>query len=279
MTKDIIPIPENRKLAFDALKIAVKRPMVHGFLEADVTEPRRMLKGTIGADGRPLSFTSYVIATYARALHAHPALQAYRIFPNKLKVFHEVDASTLIEHDKAGGIPFPHVVRNAHAKTVREINDEVRSVKAGTHPLGRLEKAVGLATRIPRFLNIMFLNSLKFNPEWIKLIDGTTSISSFGMFSRGTTWGIGLLYTHTAGLWVGGIIEKPMAFEGRVALRDCLHATLSLDHNIVDGGPAGRFADTFIKSLESGEALEGEIAHPLLGTVERGTSLEPEAVG
>jgi pyruvate/2-oxoglutarate dehydrogenase complex dihydrolipoamide acyltransferase (E2) component len=258
MNRDIIPIPQNRKLAYDALHMAVKRPMVHGFLEADVTVPRRILKETAGTDGRPLSFTSYVISCYARALHAHSSIQAYRIFPNKLLAFHEVDVSTLIEHAGAGGIPSPYVIRNAHTKSVREISEELRSVKAGTHPLGRLEKIINFATHVPRLFRALFFNIMRFSPELIKLIDGTTEVSSFGMFGKGTRWGIGLLYIHTVGLWVGGIVEKPMAYKGSVALRECLHVTLSLDHNIVDGGPAGRFVDTFIKSLESGVALDGE---------------------
>jgi pyruvate/2-oxoglutarate dehydrogenase complex dihydrolipoamide acyltransferase (E2) component len=37
---------------------------------------------------------------------------------------------------------------------------------------------------------------------------------------------------------VGGIAEKPMAHEGFIALRECLHITLSFDHDIVDGAPA-----------------------------------------
>jgi pyruvate/2-oxoglutarate dehydrogenase complex dihydrolipoamide acyltransferase (E2) component len=258
MNKDIYPIPQNRKLAVDALQMAVKRPMVHGFLEADVTAPRRILKGTSGTDGRPLSFTAYVIACYARAIHAHPAIQAYRILGNRSIVFHDVDVSTYVEHAGAGGIPSPYVIRSAEMKSVREISEELRSVKAGTHPLGRLEKIIALATHVPRLFRVIFFNIMKYFPELIKLIDGTTSVSSFGMFGKGLRWGVGLLYIHTAGLWVGGIAEKPIAYKGSIALRECLHLTLSIDHSLADGGPAGRFVGTFIEMLESGETLAGE---------------------
>ena len=55
------------------------------------------LKGTSGTDGRPLSFTAFLIASFARAIHAHPAVQAYRDFRNRLITFHDVDISTVVE--------------------------------------------------------------------------------------------------------------------------------------------------------------------------------------
>ena len=71
--------------------------------------------------------------------------------------------------------------------------------------------------------------------------------------------GIGLLYGHTIGLWVGGISENPLVVNGgNIAFRECLHLTLSLDHDIVDGEPAAQFSRTFIDLLESGSLLDGE---------------------
>lgn len=106
----------------------------------------------------------------------------------------------------------------------------------------------------------MFFRSLKLNPDWVKRIEGTAEVSSFGMFGKRAGWGTGFLNVHTLGLWVGGIAEKPMAYEGSIALRECLHLTLSFDHDIVDGAPAARFAHTFTEMLETGAALDGKAA-------------------
>jgi pyruvate/2-oxoglutarate dehydrogenase complex dihydrolipoamide acyltransferase (E2) component len=258
MNKDFIPYPRSRRVAIDALEMASRRHIVHGFLKADVTKPRRILRETTGSDGRPLSFTAYIIACYARALRSHPAVQVYRYFPNRMIVFRDVDISTFIEHKDAQGIPAPHVIRKADTLSVREISEEIRAVKAGTHPLGWIENVLPLASRVPRIFRVLLFNLLKFNPNWMKRVDGTAQLSSFGMFGRGIRWGVGKLYIHTVGIWVGGIVEKPMAYQGQIALRDCLHLTVSIDHDIVDGGPAGRFAGTFIELLESGSILEEE---------------------
>jgi len=258
MTFDVIPFPRNRRLAAAALQVASRRHIVHGFLEVDVTVPRRILKGTSGTDAHPLSFTGFVIACYARAIHAHPVVQAYRDLRNRLIVFHDVDVSVIIEHRK-DGIPIPHVIRNADTKSVRDISEEIRAAYVDPHPLGRMEGFAGLLSRLPHFFQVMFFRCLTLNPNWIKQIDGTVQISSFGMFSKRAKWGIGLLYGHTMGLWVGGISENPLVVNGgSVDLRECVHLTVSFDHDIIDGEPAALFSRTFIELLESGSLLDGE---------------------
>jgi pyruvate/2-oxoglutarate dehydrogenase complex dihydrolipoamide acyltransferase (E2) component len=260
MTKDILPIPPIRNLAMDALQMAANRLIYHDDLEADVTLPRRMLKKTSDSGGHPYSFTAYVVACYARAIHLHPAVQAFRSLTGKFVIFHDVDVSTIIEHPYGRGIPIPTVIRQAQVKSVREITAQIRSVKADPHPLGRREGLLPWANRVPRPLRVLFFRLLKLNPEWIKRIDGTTMVSSFGMYGRGLRWGGGNPYIHTVGLWVGGVARKPMEYKRRNALRDCLHLTISLDHTLVDGAPASRFAATLVGMLESGAVLEEEAA-------------------
>ena len=259
MTFDVRPFPRSRELIIDGLHMATGRHIVHGFLEVDVTEPRRILKGTAGTDGRPLSFTAFVIASFARAIHTHPNVQAYRDLRNRLIVLHDVDISTVIE-PRAGAHPVPHLIRRAHTRSVREISEEIRAIQADPGPWEFSANSVARATRLPRFVRILIFRGLKLKPEWVQRTLGSAEVSAFGMFGRGTGWGLGFLAVHTLGLWVGGIAEKPMAHEGGIALRECLHLTVSFDHDIVDGAPAARFTRTLIDLLESGAALAEEAA-------------------
>ena len=80
--------------------------------------------------------------------------------------------------------------------------------------------------------------------------------TSVGMFGSGGGWGIGFLPTHTLGLTVGGIVEKPGIYDGQVAAREYLHLTLAFDHDIVDGAPAARFAQKLVTLLETAAVLE-----------------------
>jgi pyruvate/2-oxoglutarate dehydrogenase complex dihydrolipoamide acyltransferase (E2) component len=255
MRYEIVPFPRSRGLAIAALQQAAKRHIVHIILEADITESRRLLKGTSGADGRPFSFTAFVIASYARAILKHPLIQAYRIFYNRLIIFHDVDVSTYIEH-RSGGMVIPTVIRNAHTRSVREISDEMRvAARADQHKWGPLERGYNIISRLPRFIQVLVFRGLTLNPHWVKKFFGTTQISSFGMLGEHMGWAIGILYAHTFGVWVGRIVEKSKVHEGRIAVRECLQLSVSLDHDILDAEPAAQFIDTFIGLLESGEAL------------------------
>jgi pyruvate/2-oxoglutarate dehydrogenase complex dihydrolipoamide acyltransferase (E2) component len=259
MTHKIIAFPRSRGLAVASLQVAVKRHIVPLIFEADVTVPRRILKETCGADGRPLSFTAYVIACQARAMRVNPLLQGYRIPFNRMVTFQEVDVATYVEH-RSGGMVTLHVVRDADTRPVRAISDEIRAARESDNLWGRLEKAYGLVSHLPRFLQVLIFHLLTLNPHWIRQFYGTTQTSSFGMFGKHVKWGIGLLYGHTMGTWVGGVAQKALVVDGSIAIRDCLHVAVSIDHDIIDAEPIVQFISAFVDLLQSGALLEGEAA-------------------
>jgi pyruvate/2-oxoglutarate dehydrogenase complex dihydrolipoamide acyltransferase (E2) component len=259
MAFDIRPFPTDRNLIVDTGYLASKRHIIHGFMELDVTDARRILKATSGSDGRPLSFTAFIIASFAQAIHTHPEVQAYRDIRRRLIVFHDVDVSTLVE-PAPGKVAVTHTIRNAHMRSVRDISEEIRSVQSDPHPWGKLEKTVKIGSHMPRFARLLYMRIVMLNPMWIKQVGGTTIVTSYGMFGKRTGWGIGFLSLYTLGMGVAGIAEKPMAYEGTIALRECLHITLSFNHDVVDGAPAARFARTFAELIESGSTLEDEVS-------------------
>jgi pyruvate/2-oxoglutarate dehydrogenase complex dihydrolipoamide acyltransferase (E2) component len=56
---------------------------------------------------------------------------------------------------------------------------------------------------------------------------------------------------------VGGISQKPGVHEGKIAIREVLDLTVSIDHDVVDGAPAARFVNSFRTLLEAAHGLEG----------------------
>jgi pyruvate/2-oxoglutarate dehydrogenase complex dihydrolipoamide acyltransferase (E2) component len=257
MTFDIHPFPSDRNVIVDSGYLAARRHIINGFLELDVTNARQILKTTSGKDGRPLSFTAFIVASYAQAIHAYPEVQAYRDLLGRLIVFHDVDVSTLVER-VPGTVAILHTIRNAHTRSVRDISEEIRSVQTDPHPWGGLKRTAKIGARLPRFIRLLYMRIMMLRPEWIKQVGGTTIVTSYGMFGKRVGWGIGFLSVYTLGLGVAGIAEKPMAYKGSITLRECLHITLSFDHDIVDGAPATRFARTFAELVESAKALEDE---------------------
>lgn len=258
MSYDILPFPSARNPIIDSGYVASKRHIIHGFLELDVTDARQIIKRSTGSDGRPLSFTAYILASYARAIQQHLNVQAYRDILGRLVIFHDVDVSTMVE-PAPGAVAVPHLVHNAQARSVRDISEEIRSLQASAHPWGKMERFVKIGAKMPRVFRLGYMRIYKLNLSAFKKIAGTTVVTSIGMFGKRGGWGIGFLGYHTIGLLVGGISDQPIAYQGRIALRECLHVTLSFDHDIVDGAPAARFARTFSEMVEDAAALEDEM--------------------
>jgi pyruvate/2-oxoglutarate dehydrogenase complex dihydrolipoamide acyltransferase (E2) component len=109
---------------------------------------------------------------------------------------------------------------------------------------------------VPSFVRKFFIRLFMKNPRWMKNFGGTVVITSFGMFARGGGWGLGMLPMHTLGLALGGIAEKPGVVDGRIEIREYLDLTISVDHDIVDGAPAARFARRLVELIESGDGLD-----------------------
>lgn len=253
MDYDLLPFPSDRKVIVDACRLASRRHIIHGLLEVDVTAARELLRAA-KARGEDLSFTAFLVASFARAIATAPIVQAYRDWRGRLVVFHDVDVATPIEA-VAGAAAIPHIVRAANRKTVTEISQEIRSIQARPESSAQKGGLVALGARAPWLARQLFYWAIQRNPHWFRRTTGTTIVTSVGMFGRGGGWGIGFLPLHTLGLTVGGISEKPRLQEGQIAIRETINLTLSFDHDIVDGAPAARFARTFGEMIESASAL------------------------
>jgi pyruvate/2-oxoglutarate dehydrogenase complex dihydrolipoamide acyltransferase (E2) component len=255
---DILPFSPEREIVVDAGYLASRRHIIYGLVEVDVTRARELRRLLSAGSDTTLSFTAFIVASLSRAIASNPKVQAYRDWRRRLVVFHDVDVVTMIEPGK-DRVAVPHIIRKANQRTVRDISDEIQAIQAQPGRSEQRGALVSLAPRVPRFVRLLFFRIVKKNPHWFKRLEGTVVVTSVGMFGKGGGWGIGFLPTHTLGLTVGGIVQKPGVHEGRVEVRDYLDLTISFDHDIVDGAPATRFAGRLIELLEKATVLEEEI--------------------
>jgi len=252
---DILPFSPEREVVVDAGYLGSGRHVIHGLVEVDVTKARELRRLLSARENTRISFTAFVVASLSRAIASNPKVQAYRDWRRRLIVFHDVDVVTMIESE-LDRVAVPHIIRNANRRTVRDISDEIRAIQ--THP-GKSEQRgplVTLAPRVPRFARLLFFWAVKRNPHWFKRLQGTTVVTSIGMFGKNGGWGIGFLPTHTLGLTIGGIVKKPGVHNDRIEVREYLNLTVSFDHDIVDGAPAARFTRTFVELIEMATVLE-----------------------
>ena len=131
---DIAPFPSSRRLVTAAVRAGRRIQPMHGLLDIDLTEARRLL----AAADPPLSTTAFVVASVARAVAAHPAVHAYRDWRGRLVRHRHVDVQTLIEVDTGQG-PFGlvHVVRDADLRHAADISTELRAVQARSRAVPR----------------------------------------------------------------------------------------------------------------------------------------------
>jgi pyruvate/2-oxoglutarate dehydrogenase complex dihydrolipoamide acyltransferase (E2) component len=251
--------PSNRTLVIDAGALASKRHIIYGFFQADVTKARTLIHAE---SSKRISFTAYIIACLARAVADNPSVQAYRKGRNKLVIFQDVDVMVMVESE-ANATAIPHIIRQANAKSVFQISEEIHAVKNNTQSSHQSydKKAIQMFARFPEWLRMLIYRQFRRNPQTLRNKQGTVILTSVGMMGgrRGRGgWGLTFLPMHTLGVTLGGIERKPTVVgpDDEIAVRDCLCITVAVDHDVVDGAPAARFASKFIDIIEAASLLQ-----------------------
>jgi pyruvate/2-oxoglutarate dehydrogenase complex dihydrolipoamide acyltransferase (E2) component len=250
---EVRAFPSSRRLVTAAVRAGRRIVPMHGLLEVDITEARRLL----AQHNPPLSLTAFVIASTARAAATHPQVHAYRDWRGRLVQHHHVDVQTLIEVPTAQGLfGLVHVVRDADVRGVGDISAELRSVKADatTTTTGRLLRTVAPAAgRIPGLYRAMY--AAMSRSVRVHLATGTVQVTAVGMFAGGGGFAIAPPTLASLIIVVGGASTRPRAVDDRIELRDVLDITVTIDHNVVDGAPATRYGAELRHLMETAAAL------------------------
>jgi len=247
----VLPFPRARQLMVDGGKLGLRKHMVHGLFEFDITDTRKAIRRHRAETGEPLSFQAFFLSALGKAIEADLQVHAYRSRFNKVIVFDEVDVNMLFELDIDGVKTIrPHIFRGVNKKNSREIQQEISSFQ--DHPeSGGESKFIDWFVSLPGFVRRYLLRSLLRNPHRLKEMYGTVLVSSIGMFGKGSGWGIPVP-NHSLQLTLGGIAEKPAVVNHKIEIRQFMSVTLSFDHDIIDGAPAARFIQRLKKLVECG---------------------------
>jgi len=243
-----LPFPSHRRFVIAAMRAGRRSYPVHGLLELDVTEAVAVLD----AHPEKLSFTAFIVAATARAVTAHPLVHAYRDWRGRLVVHDHVDVAVLIEvADEGRTFPLAHVLRDADVRTVADLSGEIRRVASDSNQSGsgRLlrARAADLA-RMPGLLPLAY--RVVARSARLREMSGTVNVTSVGMFGESGGTGIAQPTIMTLAVLVGGRSLRPRVVGEEIVPRLVLDLTISVDHAIVDGAPAARFAATLTDLVE-----------------------------
>ncbi len=200
-------------------------PIPHFFLTTEVDMERAAeARASLNALGdAKISFNDIIVKVTAAALQQHRECNAWWQ-DDVIRYFNEVHISMAVAIED--GLITP-VVRNAHAKSLREIAVETRA----------------LAERA---------RERKLTPE--EYTGGTFSISNLGMF--GIDEFTAVINPPEAGiLAIGAIAEKAVIQDGAVTARRRMRVTMSCDHRVIDGATGARFMQTLTRMLENPLAI------------------------
>jgi len=215
--------------------------------------------------GNKASFIAWLIKVIAECVALHPPIHGInRPRKNKVIVFGDVDLSLVIEKEVKGSkVPLPYVIRKADQKTLYQISSEIESAKSqkfedeGDYVLGKRQNplAMKLFTRLPQSLRIFSMRKFVFNkPQRLKDMMGTVMVTTAGMVGHTRGW-IMPYSMHPLSLAFGSLNKQAIVKDGEIQIREILHLTVSVDHDVIDGVPAAKFVDDLVVKMEQGFGL------------------------
>lgn len=165
-----------------------------------------------------ISFNDLVVKAAAASLRQHPNINSSWL-GDRIRLNKNINIGVAVA--VAEGLLVP-VIRNANAKSLSEINSEVRTLA------GKAKER-------------------KLQPQ--EMQGNTFTISNLGMFGIEEFTAI-INPPDACILAVGSIIQKPIVKDGELAVGNMMKVTLSCDHRVVDGAMGAKFLQTMKSVLE-----------------------------
>lgn len=255
--------PASRLFTMDVGRIGLRKHHIKALLEIDVTDARKKIKRKRAGSGGKLSFTAWLLFCIGRAVSEHRGAHALRKGRRGLVIFDDVDASLVVEKEVEGvRVPLPMVLRRVNEKSIGEIFSEIENAKgrkiggAGDYVLERQrpKEPMGLFSLLPRCVRLMIWRMLLSSPQRVRRMMGTVIVTSVGMMGKADGWFLPFSI-HPVCFAVGSIVKKPGVLREKVVIREYVKMTILIDHDVIDGAPAARFASRLVELMETGYGL------------------------
>ncbi len=174
-----------------------------------------------------VTYTDFILQACAHALKQHRRMNA-ALDGTTIQVHNQIHVGLAVALDEGLIVP---VVRDADKKSLKDIAEESKALaeKARAGQL-KLEEVSG----------------------------GTFTVSNLGMF--GVDAFTPIINAPQSGiLGVGRILEKPVIYRGEITKRSMMVLSLTFDHRVIDGAPAGAFLQTVADLLAHGNRISLDV--------------------
>lgn len=260
---EIVEPAFDRQLAMDVFDALPPSHPMFGLAELDVTVPLARIEA-MRAAGTRVSLFAFLVRSIAVAIGEHPEMNAMR-HGRRLVRFEDVDVDVPVEvQTPEGKFPRQVVLRRAQDRSAAELYAEIEAARSHHDRTGDVRREDGWPRPLlralkltPRTLRLAIMRRFMRNAFLVKRRTGTTSVTSVGKFASAS----GFVFTFSTGpratlFAVGGVEEKPRLHEGRIEPRPVLSLSIMINHDLVDGAPAARFASRLKAMIEAGVGLD-----------------------
>ena len=174
-----------------------------------------------------VTYTDFILQACAHALTQERRMNA-SLEGTTIQVHNQVHVGLAVALDEGLIVP---VVRDADKKSLKDIAEEAKALaeKARAGQL-KLEEVSG----------------------------GTFTVSNLGMFGVDAFTPI-INAPQTGILGVGRILEKPVIYRGEITKRSMMVLSLTFDHRVIDGAPAGAFLQIVADLLAHGNRISLDV--------------------
>lgn len=274
----LVDWPRTRNVVVDLLDQAHAKNSISACWEVDFTAAQARMTRIQRETGIAVSLNAYLIYALGRTAIRHPLVQAVRWKSRgKLALYDGVDVGTAVEWRRPGQPPVAVGARlaGAHTKSLAQICAEMRRL-AKEDPQNRpVVRWRAKLARYPRWIRRLVWRWVDAHPARRRHFRGTIGLTNlnFLLDDRRPVFGFPLT-PYTTTLCVGSIYERalPAATPPGFEFRRFLSLTLTVDHDILDGGVATRFGRALTFFIEAAEGLDDAFAHELRAAFPRKTS-------
>lgn len=255
--------PSSRQSTFDVGRISIAKNHMKAMIEVDVTKTRQLVRDYRRRTKEKISFLAWFLKCVGQAISENKAVHALRKGRNRLVVFDDIDISIVVEKEVHGEkVPLPVVIRDVNRKTLQEINQEIKSAKEqeinneNDYILGdsRYRWLMKLYVSLPQYIRLIIWKFILKDPFLIKKISGTVVVTSLGMMGNIKGWAVPGGFLPISFI-LGSIVKKPGVVKDQIEIREYLHMSIAIDHDVVDGSPAARFVSRLTELIEGGYDL------------------------
>lgn len=215
-----IPLTPTRKVIAERMGVSnQEKPSAALIVSVDASEILQLID-TYKQHGKQVGFSAVIALACAKALKAHPMLNA-RMGDGAIEVLAHVNVGVAVDGPKGLVVP---VIRDTDTKSLETVSAELA------------EKVAAIREN-------------RSNPD--DLSGGTFTVTNLGMFGVESFTAV-INPPECAILAVGAVRQVFVPDEkGQPTLHKEMKMTLSFDHRIVDGAPAARFLQDVAAFIEN----------------------------